>query len=371
MNRIELFTLSLCLCIFSSFAQDSIVLQPGPQDGKDAMVQTLYPATNMGSEDNFIAAAWTYNGVFGITRSLVQFDLSVIPPNATVSEAKMDLYYNPNSGHEGHSGSNASYIRRITTGWEEYSITWNNQPNYTTTNEVQLPPSSSYNQDFLDIDVTQLVKDMLLSPEESFGFLVMLQVEDTYRSLIFSSSDHLVPSKWPKLVITFCEQPIAGFEYTLDNYCVHFTDTSTNATQWYWDFGDGNFSNWQHPVHCYSNHGEYNVCLISSNNCGADTVCEVVRLFFTSLEESSANNLIVVSPNPVQSFAKIILPDHIKKDCCVKIINAAGKMMMSQLILFSVPDKEYLLDLSNFNPGIYFLVADRNSGLMPVKFVVY
>jgi gliding motility-associated-like protein len=48
--------------------------------------------------------------------------------------------------------------------------------------------------------------------------------------------------------------------------CVTFTDASTvaapgNINAWTWDFGDGNTSTLQNPVHCYSTPGSYNVIL--------------------------------------------------------------------------------------------------------------
>ncbi|NNM15354.1 MAG: PKD domain-containing protein, partial [Bacteroidia bacterium] len=41
-----------------------------------------------------------------------------------------------------------------------------------------------------------------------------------------------------------------------------FTDLSTSAIAWRWDFGDGNTSNLQNPTHTYVNNGSYDVQLI-------------------------------------------------------------------------------------------------------------
>jgi PKD repeat protein len=45
-----------------------------------------------------------------------------------------------------------------------------------------------------------------------------------------------------------------------------FTDLSSNATGWSWDFGDGNFSDQPNPAHTYEEPGWYNVCLTIFNN---------------------------------------------------------------------------------------------------------
>ena len=45
-----------------------------------------------------------------------------------------------------------------------------------------------------------------------------------------------------------------------------FTDLSTNGpTSWLWDFGDGNTSGLQNPIHTYSSAGTYTVKLTTSN----------------------------------------------------------------------------------------------------------
>ncbi len=54
---------------------------------------------------------------------------------------------------------------------------------------------------------------------------------------------------------------------------VVFSDLSSNGpTSWSWDFGDGNTSNLQNPVHTYLADGFYDVKLVTTNNNGADSL---------------------------------------------------------------------------------------------------
>jgi len=47
---------------------------------------------------------------------------------------------------------------------------------------------------------------------------------------------------------------------------IYFTDLTTDLpTSWYWDFGDGNFSNQQNPTHTYTMDGTYTVILYTTN----------------------------------------------------------------------------------------------------------
>ena len=49
---------------------------------------------------------------------------------------------------------------------------------------------------------------------------------------------------------------------------INFTSTNQNATEWYWDFGDGSSSSEENPSHTYLTDGDYDVNLtIYSNNC--------------------------------------------------------------------------------------------------------
>ena len=67
---------------------------------------------------------------------------------------------------------------------------------------------------------------------------------------------------------------------------INFDDWSLgNPTQWAWDFGDGNTATIQNPSHSYSSAGTYDVCLIVSDACYSDTVCQSITI-------SAANPLV-------------------------------------------------------------------------------
>lgn len=189
----------LLLLSHSLLSQSIIVLQPGPEQGKDALVHTIYPNSNLGNSVNTIAAAWTYNGEFGRIRSLLQFDLTCIQPQSTIDSAFLSLYYNPTCGHEGHGGSNSAYIRKVSGNWEENTVTWVTQPPASSINEVFLPASLTTYQNYENIEVTTIVQEMVDFPAQNNGFMLILEIEETYRSLTFASSDHPQGGLRPKL----------------------------------------------------------------------------------------------------------------------------------------------------------------------------
>ncbi len=191
-----------------AISQSTITLQPNAEEGKDALAFSLYPDSSHALTMYFSAFDWTFQGDPGTGRSFIDFDLSEIPENATVLDARLSLYYHHIYGdveqfHWSLSGSNKSYLQRIISPWEEDEVTWNFQPDVDTTHQVEVHESDSARQDYPDIDVTALVQDMVENPATSFGFRFILQIEAYYRRLFFASSDHQVDSLHPKIVITY------------------------------------------------------------------------------------------------------------------------------------------------------------------------
>ncbi|MCC6447334.1 MAG: gliding motility-associated C-terminal domain-containing protein [Chitinophagaceae bacterium] len=83
-------------------------------------------------------------------------------------------------------------------------------------------------------------------------------------------------------IITIFPQPFADFSWKPDppepNTPNTFKNLSTGATDYLWDFGDGNTSTDKDPIHIYEKDGTYTVCLTARNSYGCkDTACKSVR----------------------------------------------------------------------------------------------
>ncbi|MEO5675102.1 MAG: PKD domain-containing protein [Chitinophagales bacterium] len=85
-------------------------------------------------------------------------------------------------------------------------------------------------------------------------------------------------------IIIECSPATSGFTFTSVNTTVNFTATGQDVTMWQWDFGDGDTSSESNPVHVFDSIGTYNVCLIASNFCSADTFCQNVEVTCAPLE---------------------------------------------------------------------------------------
>ncbi|AKB45125.1 PKD domain-containing protein [Methanosarcina vacuolata] len=80
--------------------------------------------------------------------------------------------------------------------------------------------------------------------------------------------------------------PIVDFSADNSSGSVEFTDLSQNATEWNWDFGDGENSTNENPTHTYSAAGNYTVTLTASNEAGSVSKDNVVNV----TEEAIAND---------------------------------------------------------------------------------
>jgi len=77
------------------------------------------------------------------------------------------------------------------------------------------------------------------------------------------------------------ENPIADFTSSVTGRTVSFTDASADndgsIISWFWDFGDGNTSTAQNPIHIYASDGDYNVNLtVTDNGNAVDSIAQSV-----------------------------------------------------------------------------------------------
>lgn len=220
-NIILIIFLSFCYYIIT-YAQTTIILQPDGAKGKDALLHGApsYVNNNYGNNAQLPATTWTFSGEIGAVRSVVDFGLTFIPVNTVIISAQLTLYAWANTGgmgpHSTMSGLNNCWLERVTSSWDESTVTWDTQPSTTTQNRVSLPASTSATEDYLNINVTALVQDMVNNPASSFGFMLKLQNENYYRKMNFCSSDHTNLMLRPKLEVCYSssisidEQPISN-----------------------------------------------------------------------------------------------------------------------------------------------------------------
>lgn len=89
--------------------------------------------------------------------------------------------------------------------------------------------------------------------------------------------------------ITIQAAPTPTFTFTTVATSVTFNNTSTNADEYFWNFGDGTTSDVQNPSHTYAQSGDYTVTLIAINGCDSVTISKNISLVSAPTAAFSAN----------------------------------------------------------------------------------
>ncbi len=80
----------------------------------------------------------------------------------------------------------------------------------------------------------------------------------------------------------------ADFSYQVDNLEVFFTNESTLEVEYNWDFGDNNSNSNYNTSHQFSSTGSYDVCLVASDSCSSEIVCQTIEITECQTEQSNA-----------------------------------------------------------------------------------
>jgi PKD repeat protein len=142
----------------------------------------------------------------------------------------------------------------------------------------------------------------------------------------------------------------ASFTAVTNGGTAAFTDASTGATSWAWNFGDGNTSTQQNPTHTYTTNGPHNVTLTINN--GACSFVDSVSVL-VGIEEISNTMNLVISPNPATSETTLRFSEVLPTELMVEVIAINGKVLIEISIPAGVSNKT--LDVSALPPAMYLI----------------
>ncbi|NVN95882.1 MAG: PKD domain-containing protein [Bacteroidetes bacterium] len=148
-------------------------------------------------------------------------------------------------------------------------------------------------------------------------------------------------------------KPIANFGFFQNGNQIQFSDSSSLADVYTWDFGDGNHSNLQNPFHTYTSSATYNVKLIVSNNCGSDTISKSFQYFLSDIIDKG-KSLISIYPNPSKDIFNIKIPID-NGVYSYEVINPEGKIIIHSSVSSSTINNLLTINLTNEAKNIYYL----------------
>lgn len=102
-------------------------------------------------------------------------------------------------------------------------------------------------------------------------FTVRLEIEDSLgQTAVLERTDYVTTSALDPPVAWIVGFPTSG--YAPLEVAFQSTGGGGRPSSWAWDFGDGNTSTEEHPIHEYTTPGIYDVTLVVENAAGADTM---------------------------------------------------------------------------------------------------
>lgn len=170
-----------------------------------------------------------------------------------------------------------------------------------------------------------------------------------------------------------CINPVADFTQSCDTIdlsvsgSVQFTDSSSYADTWHWDFGDGGFDSIADPVHIYDSVGTYIVTLIINSGSCADTaasIVEVVDITGVSVKELKSGSLSVF-PNPASETFNIVfsIPENAGAGV-ITIFDLLGRNIQS--IPITQSENSLNINTAYLQNGPYFITLTVN-GVIKAK----
>jgi PKD repeat protein len=121
--------------------------------------------------------------------------------------------------------------------------------------------------------------------------------------------------------------PTSNFTQVADGLTVSFTNTSQNATEYLWNFGDNTTSTEKDPVHTYAAAGTYSVQLSSINPCR--TINKTVNLTLTTgTIEQTGLSAAKILPNPNKGrFSLSMEHQGAEMEVQLRLVDASGRVV--------------------------------------------
>ena len=150
---------------------------------------------------------------------------------------------------------------------------------------------------------------------------------------------------------------------------VGFTNTSANATNYIWNFGDGDISSMQTPTYVYNNPGTYTITLSAINaNCNdTATFKQVIVVNATTgiKQANSGNGNISISNDATGTYIQFDYTNQTKVN--ITVCNVLGQTLLNNAGLNVVNDKIYLNVADNKNQVLYVTITNLNNNQQTTK----
>jgi len=157
---------------------------------------------------------------------------------------------------------------------------------------------------------------------------------------------------------------VANFTFSVGTEgLVSFSNSSSNATTYSWDFGDGSgTSPLENPTYTYTANGTYNVCLTASNATSSDETCKDVDItnIGGAIEDAILDASLNIFPTPASDVVNITLSSNSFSNVTVEFFNVLGESVMAPVYLNGNATS---IDVSSLAEGNYIVKLNSHNGV--------
>ncbi len=175
--------------------------------------------------------------------------------------------------------------------------------------------------------------------------------EGTLSVLITTSCGQANPTTY----VAHLPEAVASFDLFTSFLTAQLTNTSTDATSYLWDFGDGNTSTDPNPTHVYADTGDYVITLTVTGDCGTDVSTQNMNANLVSVDELPMFTSLDVYPNPNNGSFTIDMNLSEGLDLSFELTDVRGAIVWSSEAGTVEGAYTQHVQLSNQPEGMYFL----------------
>ncbi len=302
------------------------------------VLETLTEGTNGWSS----TASFILNDYIALTNNMrVIFETSDVPGNSHLVEAGVDAFKIIDTG-------SAAFAASVTSGCTPLIV------NFT----PLVPDATSWSWTFEDgtpATSTDENPSITFPNEGTFGITLSATTPSGVQE--FNLEDYIVVNTTPE----------PDFNISIDNFTATFENTTSNATSFFWNFGDGATSTEESPTHTYAVNDDYIVSLTASNQCGSFTSSGVVPINAVGINDIDENISMKAFPNPFADAMTIGYQIENADDVVIRIFNVLGQVIEQVVI----SDSNGSLQLgSEYEAGIYLIRMESETKVSEVIKVI-
>ena len=170
------------------------------------------------------------------------------------------------------------------------------------------------------------------------------------------------------ITVTFNTTPTAAGTMTLAGNIATFTNTSTGATSYSWDFGDFTNSSATAPTHAYAANGSYTVVLTAINGNCTNTTIFLVDVTVGLNEVATSSNLTIF-PNPANETVNVSFEQNTNDLIQIELIDATGRVIAQESSL-EIGTNNVSFEVTNLSSGFYTVRLTNSNGSENQKLMI-